>query len=155
MWLGCVVLLRAAQLSQPYKKIHPKMEKIRDILDKDDIRKLTKQFYLRINEDVFLSSFFVETDWERHQKIMVEFWSNLLFYSGDYRGNPVAKHMELIPLKSIPPHAFIIWIEVFCATVDSLYAGKNADLIKQRSSKIALYFKAIAEGNDSEVFNDM
>ncbi|HRI33406.1 MAG TPA: group III truncated hemoglobin, partial [Saprospiraceae bacterium] len=66
-----------------------------------------------------------------------QFWENILFSAGTYDGNPMIKHREINQLKPITMDNFQQWIHLFNETVDELYQGEKAELIKKRAQSIA------------------
>lgn len=112
----------------------------KDIKNRKDIEKLVNAFYAKIKEDKLLQSFFTNPEgfnWEKHLNTMYNFWENMLFFSGNYEGNPLHLHRHLHQLTNIKKSHIQRWNKLFSDTVDELYAGKNADLIKKRSINIS------------------
>lgn len=67
---------------------------------------------------------------------MVDFWSNLLFQTGRYKGRPFRKHLPL----PIQKGDFIRWLSLFEATVDDHFEGEKANYAKEMAAKIASAF---------------
>jgi len=112
----------------------------KDIDTKNDIRVLIDRFYDKVRVDETIGYFFNEVaavDFEKHLPIMYEFWENILFHTGSYTGNPMKTHQQLHQLSPLNSAHFNKWIEIFKDTVDELYEGQNAELIKQRAMSIA------------------
>lgn len=112
----------------------------RDIENKEDIILLVNTFYEQVKGDNLIAGFFIDVipvDWEKHLPKMYSFWENVLFHQGSYTGNPMLKHQHLH--QKCPMHAahFKRWLQLFNRTVDDLYVGDNAALIKQRAFSIA------------------
>ena len=76
-------------------------------------------------------------DWERHLRLMGDFWENVLFYTGDYDGDPLTAHRRVNALKPTQPGHFEKWLRLFTGSVDQLYKGKNASKMKKHASGIA------------------
>jgi hemoglobin len=111
-----------------------------DINTRDDIKVLVDTFYEKIKADKTIGIIFTEKlqlDWEKHLPIMYNFWDNILFYTGTYNGNPMALHQHIHEKIGLKKEDFEKWLEIFCATTDELYAGNNAETIKQRAKSIA------------------
>lgn len=111
-----------------------------DIMNRADIEKIVNLFYEKVRIDENIGIFFNEvaqTNWERHLVIMYQFWENILFSAGTYDGNPMIKHREINQLKPITMDNFQQWIHLFNETVDELYQGEKAELIKKRAQSIA------------------
>jgi hemoglobin len=113
----------------------------KDILSKDDIKKLVDSFYEEIGKDALLGPIFNDiskVDWSTHLPKMYSFWENAIFYTGGYNGNPlkVHKHIhEMFPLTSVH---FYRWNEIFTNTINRLFEGKNAELAKTRALHISM-----------------
>ncbi len=111
-----------------------------DIQNRADIENLVNTFYEKVNKDETISYFFTEVvpvNWEKHLPIMYDFWENLLFATGNYEGNPMAKHKGIHHKSPLSMRHFQQWIRLFNETVNELFEGGNAELIKQRAQSIA------------------
>lgn len=111
-----------------------------DIQNKKDIENLVNTFYEKVKKDSTISHFFtdvVKVNWESHLPIMYKFWENVVFYTGSYDGNPMEKHKEINLKSHISTEHFKQWTMLFNETVDELFEGEKADLIKQRALSIA------------------
>jgi len=111
-----------------------------DIKNRAYIEKIVNLFYEKVKQDESIGIFFTEiakTNWERHLPIMYQFWENILFSTGTYDGNPMIKHKEISQLRPITMDNFQQWIHLFNETVNELFHGEKAELIKQRAQSIA------------------
>jgi len=81
-------------------------------------------------------------NWEKHLRVMYDFWDNTIFFSGTYSGNPMHLHQHLHERFSLNSTHFERWNELFDAVVDELYSGTNALLAKQRAASIAAVIKS-------------
>ncbi|HQE33296.1 MAG TPA: group III truncated hemoglobin [Flavobacterium alvei] len=111
-----------------------------DIKDRADIEQLVAIFYGKIKEDASISYFFNEVakvNWDEHLPKMCDFFENILFFSGNYEGNPMVAHEDLHKKSEVRGEHFNHWNALFDATVDELFEGKKAEEIKQRSVNIA------------------
>jgi hemoglobin len=110
-----------------------------DISNRNDIAMLVNAFY----EKVKLSSighFFndvVKVNWEKHLPKMYDFWEGIVFGSSDYSGNPINTHKQVHAMHAFSKADFEVWIRLFHQTVDEMYQGEKAELIKQRATSIA------------------
>lgn len=110
-----------------------------DIRNDDDIRLLVETFYGRVQDNKRLNYIFSDVsavDWDHHLPKLVDFWSNLIFQTGRYKGRPFRQHMPL-PLEEKDFH---IWYKLFEKTVDELFAGNRSEYAKEMASKIAASF---------------
>ncbi|MFV0304029.1 MAG: group III truncated hemoglobin [Moheibacter sp.] len=111
-----------------------------DVTNLDDIKEVVYSFYEKVKEDDILSIFFseiVNIDWESHLPLMIGFWENVLFYTGDYEGNPLDTHRKIHKLHPTNNIHFNRWLRLFENTIDKMYVGENANKMKQHSRAIA------------------
>ncbi len=111
-----------------------------DIATKKDIEIIVRTFYEKVKTDETIGFFFSEIvpiNWEAHIPKMCSFWENVLFYTGEYEGNPLAAHRQIHQKYATKPEHFYRWIELFTAVVDSLHKGTNAEKLKDHAKAIA------------------
>lgn len=111
-----------------------------DLAGRTEIERLVNAFYDRVRSDEMLGFIFDEVaavDWSKHLPKMYAFWETVLFRSGGYTGNPLAAHAKLVPLTGMGRPQFDRWLELFRATVDDLFAGENAEHIKNCAADMA------------------
>ena len=111
-----------------------------DIKNRTDIEKLINSFYDKIKTDTKIGYFFTEVahvNWEKHLPRMYDFWENIMFSTGNFVGNPMAKHKELHQKSTMTKAHFQHWNSLFDETVDELFIGEKAEEIKQRAANIA------------------
>ena len=106
---------------------------MQDITTKQDVETLVNTFYGDVLKDESLAPFFKHLDFVAHMPKMVHFWSFVLLDESGYTTNVTDKHMHM-PLEKAH---FDRWVELFQATVDSLFAGDKAEMAKQRANLIA------------------
>lgn len=112
---------------------------MKDIRNDADIKLLVETFYGRVQGNERLNYIFsdvAEVDWDHHLPKMIDFWSNLIFQTGRYKGKPFRKHMPL-PLEE---NDFHLWYGLFVKTVDDHFEGLKAEHAKEMASKIAASF---------------
>jgi hemoglobin len=82
---------------------------------------------------------------------MYGFFENMLFYTGSYTGNPMELHKHLNRLFPLTEEHFRQWIYLFSITVDELFEGTTANLVKQRATSIAavMQIKIIKESSSA------
>src|SRR6476661_6226371 len=122
--------MTAAALETPSTDLHGRAE----------IETLVNTFYQKVRGDDVLGFIFEDvagTDWSTHLPKMYAFWETVLFRSGGYSGNPVAAHARLTPLTAMGKPQFDRWQLLFRGTVDELFAGPNAEHIKNCASDMA------------------
>lgn len=110
-----------------------------DISNDRDIKRLVHTFYEKVQNDErlgYIFDEFAQVDWETHLPRMTNFWSNLLFQTGRYKGRPFRKHLPL----PIEKGDFNRWYGLWTETVDELFEGENAQYVKEMAGKIASSF---------------
>lgn len=111
-----------------------------DITSLNDIKLLVDTFYTKVAEDALLGPVFNERlsdSWLPHLEKMYTFWQTLLLQEHTYNGAPFPPHARL----PIDEKHFTEWLNLFTATVDTLFAGEKADEAKWRAGKMAEMFQ--------------
>ena len=111
-----------------------------DILNRNDIITLINNFYTKVKQDQSIGYFFTDVaaiDWDHHLPQMYDFWENIIFYTNTYEGNPMQKHQDIHKKSPMKMQHFQRWNQLFSHTVDELFEGEKAELIKQRASSIS------------------
>ena len=112
---------------------------MQDIQNDHDIKTFVHAFYSKVEKDERLGYIFndhAKVDWEEHLPNMVDFWSNILFRTGHYKGRPFRQHLPL-PIKK---EDFGRWLGLFEETIDEHFEGRKADYAKEMAGKIASSF---------------
>ncbi|GGD34530.1 group III truncated hemoglobin [Flavobacterium orientale] len=112
----------------------------KDIQNRTDIVRLVNAFYEKIKTDNVIGFLFNEVaqiNWETHLPKMYDFWENVLFFTGNFDGNPMQKHKELHSKCPLSHAHFEHWNIVFRQTVDELFEGEKAEEIKMRAKNIS------------------
>lgn len=113
----------------------------KDIENREDIYLLVKYFYVKLLNDEVMHHFFEEFTnselLEKHLQILVDFWDNILFYSGTYQKNAMKPHLDLQSKKPFKAEHFKQWILHFNNTVDEYFTGEIAHVAKSRALSIA------------------
>ncbi|HRI26337.1 MAG TPA: group III truncated hemoglobin [Ferruginibacter sp.] len=116
----------------------------KDITSREDIELLVNSFYEKVKRDEVIGYIFsdiAEVNWEKHLPVMYDFFENMLFYTGSYTGNPMELHRHVNRLLPLTREHFRQWEQLFCSTVDELFAGDTAALVKQRALSISAVMK--------------
>ncbi|HMU97602.1 MAG TPA: group III truncated hemoglobin [Chitinophagales bacterium] len=114
--------------------------KMPDIKDINDIETIILDFYEKVKVDKLLRPFFFgekPTKWEKHIPLMISFWENVLFYSGNYEGDPLLIHRKINKIKATETKHFERWNNLFDETVNAHFKGANAEKMKQHAQAIA------------------
>ena len=112
----------------------------KDINSKEDLTILVTSFYEKVRKNPEIGFIFddiAKVNWDVHTPIIIEFWEGVLFQSGNYRNNPIAIHKHVNSLFPLEKKHFEEWLRLWNATVDEMFEGNNAELIKQRARSIA------------------
>lgn len=113
---------------------------MKDIETRDDIELLINTFYNKVRQDDTIGYLFndvAKVNWEKHLPVMYAFWEQIIFHTGDYKGNPMIPHKNLHERSPLNPKHFEQWLRLFRGTIDELFQGHNADMTKQRAESIA------------------
>jgi hemoglobin len=106
-------------------------------IDDAFVSRLVEDFYARIRGDALLGPIFSAriTDWPAHLDRMKGFWRSILHNSGEFSGNPMAKHLAIPGLEE---SHFAHWLELFYATLRELEDDPAATrLVGTRARMIA------------------
>jgi hemoglobin len=113
---------------------------LRDIESRQDIVQMLESFYNRAFMDDLIGRFFVEVvplDLETHIPVIADFWESILFGTRGYKKNVMEVHQHIHHLSAIKKEHLERWVQLFTTTVDELYEGNKAELMKQRARSIA------------------
>ncbi|MFN8338410.1 MAG: group III truncated hemoglobin [Saprospiraceae bacterium] len=111
--------------------------KRKDISQRTDLIKIVDHFYEKVRKDEVLSRMFLHVNWNTHLPLMYDFWDNVMFHTGNYTGNPMAKHYTSHQKNPMNESHFSRWLLLFGKSVDELFEGVNADILKERANSIA------------------
>lgn len=94
-------------------------------IDEAFVARLVDGFYARIRADDLLGPIFagVITDWPPHLDRMKAFWRSILMNTGEFSGNPMARHLAIGGLE---PRHFCHWLGLFYAALDDLEPHPDA-----------------------------
>lgn len=99
----------------------------KQVLDnREAIEKLVNSFYIKVKGDELLGPIFNNAEnfnWDTHIPIMYDFWETLLLDAAKYKGNTMAKHIELNRRTPLLPEHFERWKELFYKTLDNEFTG--------------------------------
>jgi len=117
-----------------------------DIQSREDIILLVDAFYKEVQNNQKIGPIFTDVakvDWNHHLPKMYDFWESILFGKAVYKGNPMLTHFKVKEKAILQEEEFTEWKNTFFATVDQLFEGENAEIIKQKAQSIAdlMHFK--------------
>ncbi len=72
---------------------------------------------------------------------MYEFWENIAFSTGNYKGNPIEIHKAIHIQHAMNQYHFDHWLRIFLNTIDELFEGDKAAFIKERATSISTFMK--------------
>lgn len=111
---------------------------MKDIQVRADLELLMKSFYDSLLKLEGMQPVFASINFDLHLPKIVDFWEFVVLDVEGYKTNVFDKHLHL-PIKS---PQFDEWLAVFTSTVDALFAGEKAELIKHRATVLAFTFKS-------------
>jgi hemoglobin len=111
-----------------------------DIENREDLLLLVKEFYIKLLNDPAISYIFTDvakTDLDHHLPVLVDFWETVLFDGRSYTKNAMKPHLDLHQKSPFTKQHFDTWLTYFKSTVDELFEGEKAFIIKERATSIA------------------
>ena len=111
-----------------------------DIQNQDDLYFLVDKFYIELLADKRISYIFtdvVKVKIQEHLPILVTFWSQMVLGTGGYTNNLTDIHLKVDQIEHLTPELFDIWLTHFHETIDTYFAGKNADEIKLQAKNLS------------------
>lgn len=119
---------------------------MKDIETRADIILLVDHFYSKVQDNQTIGPIFTQVanvDWSHHLPKMYDFWESILFGKAIYKRNPMLTHFALNEKAPLKTEEFNTWKTIFYEVVDELFAGENAETIKQKAQSIAdlMHFK--------------
>lgn len=109
-------------------------------ISREEIDNLVDRFYAKVRLDPEIGPIFNATidDWPAHLSLLKDFWSTVLLTERRYKGDPLAKHLELA---LDPPH-FARWLALFAETAREVMSPQGAEMVIAKSQRIAENFKS-------------
>ena len=115
----------------------------KEIENREDVALLVHTFYDTIRENDEIGFYFNETitDWPAHLEKLTDFWEMNLFGGRNFHGNPIVAHNQVDEKYqgAITPELFGVWLNNWFATIDLLFEGENADILKRRARKMSTF----------------
>lgn len=125
----------------------------KDITNHEDILAFLKLFYSNVKKNESLKIFFQhkdDSDWERFSVLMAGFWENVIFYTGDYEGNPIETHRRINHIHPTTKEHFKNWEMLFEETLRKNFEGPNVERMIQHSKSIADVMKRNIKPTESQ-----
>ena len=103
-------------------------------LTEASLAELVRRFYAAARQDAQLGPIFegAVMDWDTHIAKVAAFWASALLGVRTYRGNPLAEHGK----HALTPAMFDRWLAIWGETVDAMFEGEAAALLKARAAMI-------------------
>ena len=119
-----------------------------DIVDRDDIERLVRDFYRSAAMDDVLGPVFeaAHVNWNAHITTLIDFWSWQLLGEPGYEGQPLRAHEPVNARTPLLDAHYERWIELFCDTVDAAFNGPQAEIAKGRGRKMASTMQRLLAG---------
>ena len=112
-----------------------------DVKTRADIEQIMRHFYGLAIVNPVIGHYFHTVhviDLEAHIPVFLDFWETSVFGEGKYKGNMADVHGRLHDKSAFEPIHFETWLGLFRESVDMLFEGEKAELMKQRAWQIAL-----------------
>ena len=108
---------------------------------------MVDRFYDRIQQDELLGPVFARhiDAWPPHLAHMKRFWRSVLFSTGEFRGNPMMKHLMI---QGLTPEMFAHWLSLFRETLLEIGDENAAELVHSRARMIAGSFMAAIQAQN-------
>lgn len=109
-------------------------------ITEQQISELVDRFYARVRRDQEIGPIFnaVVDDWPEHLALLKRFWSTVLNTTGQYKGDPMLKHLGL----ALDPLHFRRWLQLFAQTAHETMPPAHATFVISKAERIARNFMA-------------
>lgn len=126
-----------------------------DVIDRENIRKMVREFYAIILDDDILAPFFTKAlgddlaggKWHEHFGTLESFWLMMMTGERGYNGDPFPPHAFLGPLT---PESFERWLELFHEIIYRFYTQEIADKFYKKAQILASQFMDNLGMNDDD-----
>jgi len=116
---------------------------MKDLRTRADVNRVITSFYASVREDHLLGPVFNSRikDWDHHFDHLTDFWESNLFLVSHYSGNPIQVHQEVDKYTGhvIDQSYFVQWLKLWNETIDSLYQGEYATVMKNRARNMSTF----------------
>ena len=124
-----------------------------DKITEASIDELMEIFYEKIREDnrglgeIFNAKISTDDEsWKAHKAKIANFWYVMMLGSGNFAGNPMKAHADLMEEKPFKPEMFDFWLGLFKESLNKLYTDEVADDFHARAAGIGQRFKYLLFG---------
>ena len=115
-----------------------------EIENRADVYKLVSEFYKMVRKDDLLGPIFnhhlTDEQWPPHIEKLTDFWVTSLFGEACFKGNPSQAHIKVDKYLNhgMDKNHFNRWLQLWAATIDSLFEGALANRAKDASQRMAM-----------------
>lgn len=115
-----------------------KNAKKQDILNREDIIRLIDLFYEKVHKDDKLAPVFIMPmeHWKQHLHRTANFWDNMLFGTGSYKGGLMWVHVQKHKENPFTAELFEHWLAHWFFNVDENFEGPNATFVKEKALQV-------------------
>jgi hemoglobin len=119
-----------------------------DIVDRDDIEVLVRNFYRDAAMDDVLGPVFeaAHVNWNAHIATLIDFWAWQLLGEPGFGGQPLRAHEPVHARTPLSHSHYERWVELFCDTIDTSFQGSHAEIAKGRGRKMAAAMERLLSG---------
>ena len=119
-----------------------------DIVDRDDIDLLVRNFYRDAAMDDLLGRVFeaAHVNWNAHVATLIDFWAWQLLGEPGYEGQPLRAHEPVHARTPLSHSHYERWVQLFCDTIDTSFCGPRAEVAKGRGRKMASAMERLLSG---------
>ncbi len=119
-----------------------------DVVDRDDIELLVRNFYRDAAMDDVLGPVFeaAHVNWNAHVATLIDFWAWQLLGEPGYGGQPLRAHEPVHARTPLSHSHYERWVELFCDTIDASFQGPCAEIAKGRGRKMAAAMERLLLG---------
>ena len=119
-----------------------------DIVDRDDIELLVRNFYRDAAMDDVLGPVFeaAHVNWNTHIATPIDFWAWQLLGEPGCDGQPLRAHEPVHARTPLSHSHYERWVELFCDTIDASFQGLHAEIAKRRGRKMAAAMERLLSG---------
>ncbi|MFA5574341.1 MAG: group III truncated hemoglobin [Brumimicrobium sp.] len=116
---------------------------MKEIEDREDVRKLVYTFYGKVRKDELLGPIFnsqlSEEQWPSHLEKLTDFWETNLFRIPKFKGNPMGAHqrVDAHTNRGITQKHFATWLRLWKETLEELFEGERAERAMEAARRMS------------------
>lgn len=115
--------------------------------DENKLREAVSLFYAAVRADHRLAPIFAARvhDWDAHIEKITRFWSSVLLATGDYKGNPVARHYVF--RHQLCPELFKRWETLWGQSLHQVFDADDVRHILRKTARISGSLQTVLFGS--------